>query len=151
MFENLKFARWKPNYIGMEEIHSKIRKIIQSGLEVEYKPSKYITKDNVIFTTDSMPFFGVDGYKSYAPIKKYIVAFNPSSYEVNCEGILERILPIDGEKVKDCPCGGRRYVEYCDEARLYHIFCEKCDLEAYKLASSLDDAINDFNELNLIN
>jgi hypothetical protein len=45
MFENLKFAGWKPNYIGMEEIHGEIRKIIQSGLEVDYRPSKYISKE----------------------------------------------------------------------------------------------------------
>jgi len=56
----------------------------------------------------------------------------------------------DGEKVKDCVCGGRRYVEY-EEARLYGIMCEFCNLRAWKKCSSLDEAIKHFNELSLIN
>ena len=59
-------------------------------------------------------------------------------------------ITSDGEQVKNCVCGGRRYVEY-EEARLYHIFCESCDLEAWKKCNSLDEAIKHFNELSLIN
>jgi len=51
----------------------------------------------------------------------------------------------NGEKTKDCKCGGRCYVFY-DENRFYHVECEKCGIRASFTEKSQDNAIRLWNE-----
>ena len=50
----------------------------------------------------------------------------------------------DGEKTRDCHCGGRCYVFY-DESERYHVECERCGEVAKYKTNSADKAIKVWN------
>jgi hypothetical protein len=55
-------------------------------------------------------------------------------------------ITSDGEKTRDCACGGRCYVFY-DEDRIYRVDCEHCGTIVVFKSSSQDRAIKIWNDI----
>lgn len=55
-------------------------------------------------------------------------------------------ITSDGEKARDCACGGRCYVFY-DEDRTYRVDCERCGTIVVFKSTSQDSAIKIWNEI----
>lgn len=72
--------------------------------------------------------------------------------DINLNGQIYGELPSrgkvasDGEKARNCVCGGRCYVSY-DEEKLYRVDCERCGILTAFRASSLDRAIKIWNDI----